>query len=392
MPWEAKCTMQLREEFVLRALEKETNMAELCRKYAISRKTGYKWIARFEAGGVAGLEALSHRPHRPLQVSGDVVAAVVAVRQAHSSWGPRKIVAILKREKSVKPVPCARTVARILTRTGMVNYRPRQQRESRIAEIAPHVDVKGPNDLWTVDFKGWWRTKDHSRCEPLTVRDAASRHVLAVRIMMSTDSAAVRSVFEELFNKHGLPKVIQSDNGPPFASWRNPLGLSVLSAWWISLGIQVVRSRPAKPQDNGAHERMHADVSREVEGFAEMDLPRQQRACDRWRHEFNHHRPHEALDMKTPADVYSNSARRYSPKSWRYSSACDLRLVASTGRIKYKSQELFLSSALAGHSVGVEAIGEEVFRVWFADLCLGWIKQEANALAFQWASTERKLA
>ena len=173
-----------------------------------------------------------------------------------------------------------------------------------------HVVVEAPNDVWTVDFKGWWTTRDGRRCEPLTVRDAFSRFILALRILPRSDTDGVRAVFEELFERHGLPKVIQSDNGAPFAAGRSLAGLTKLSAWWISLGIDVVRSRPGCPQDNGAHERMHADISVELQTQAAQSIRAQQRACDDWRVEFNHMRPHEALGLETPADVYRSSPRR----------------------------------------------------------------------------------
>jgi transposase InsO family protein len=166
------------------------------------------------------------------------------------------------------------------------------------------VTVEAPNDAWTVDFKGWWKARDGRRCEPLTVRDAFSRYVLALRILPRSDTDGVRAVFEELFERHGLPKVIQSDNGVPFAAGRSLAGLTKLSAWWVSLGIDIVRSRLGKPQDNRAHERMHADIAIELEAQAAHSLRAQQKACDEWRVEFNHVRPHEALDMQTPADVY----------------------------------------------------------------------------------------
>jgi len=229
-----------------------------------------------------------------------------------------------------------------------------------------------------VDFKGWWRTQDGKRHDPLTVRDAFSRFVLSMRLMDQTRTDDVRPVFEELFKRYGVPKAIQSDNGPPFASIRAPRGLTQLSAWWVSLGIEFVRSRPGCPQDNGGHERMHVDVRIELQDDAKPTKKMQQRACNDWITVFNYERPHEALGMKVPADVYRPSERRMT----RYivggfPDGCTMALVSKQGMMPYGGRVFYLTQGLRGHHVGLQLVGE-VVRVWFYHLLLGTIPSHAD--------------
>jgi hypothetical protein len=223
--------------------------------------------------------------------------------------------------------------------------------------------------VWTADFKGWWGNGG-KRCEPLTVRDEHSRYVLEVRALADARSETVRKSFERLFERQGLPEAIRSDNGSPFASVQGVLGLSRLSVWWVVLGIDLERGRPGHPQDNGAHERMHLDISRELEALGESD----QEALDLWRRSFNYERPHESLGMKCPAEFYRASERKYqgTPEDLEYAQMCPRR-VNQTGRIKLDGQDLFLSTSLAGWSVGLKPIAEELMEVWFGRLLLGQI-------------------
>ena len=210
--------MKLRHEFVLKALEPFANISALSREYGISRKTAYKWIRRFKEYGVAGLEDLSRRPHNsPLRASGDVVLKILELKTQYPRWGPKKLHAVLGRFIEEDEVPSVRTVARVLDRAGLITRRRRKPPLAGRPSDAPQVDCDSPNDWWTVDFKGWWSAKDGARCEPLTVRDAATRYVLCAQLMESTGAVAVRAAFERVFEKYGLPKTIQVDNGPPFA-------------------------------------------------------------------------------------------------------------------------------------------------------------------------------
>jgi len=363
--------VELREEFVLRAKGPNANVAELCREYGISRKTAYKWLHRFERGGVAALQDMSRRPRRFLTTSGEVVLRILEIRAAHARWGPKKVRVLLLRERA--EVPSVKTIARVLERLGQPKLRRRSP--TRVVDRhAPKHDVRAPNDLWTVDFKGWWRTKDGKRCEPLTVRDALSRFILCLKILSSVALAGVRPVFERLFEQYGLPRTIHVDNGSPFGSTSARCGLTKLSAWWVSLGIKVVFSRPAHPQDNGAHERMHRDISVELERRSARSLVAQQRRCDVWVEEFNHVRPHEALANRCPGELYKRSTRRYAgPRAPRYPASFAVRTVPKQGSQKYNGKEFFVGSGFAGFSIGIEHLTVTLIKIWFYEVDLGTV-------------------
>lgn len=374
MPWQENILMAVREEFVLRALAPDVNFSELCKEYGISRKTGYKWKSRFQTEGIEGLADRSRRPQSsPLRVSGELVLAVLELRRAHPRWGAKKLRAILARKLRPTEVPSARTVSRIIARAGLVSPRRRRVPSQGPTE-APSPEVTGPNDVWTVDFKGWWRTKNGMRAEPLTVRDAFSRYVLSAELLTSTGTEAVRRHFEGLFMRYGLPKAIQVDNGSPFGCTRSPGGLTRLSAWWVSLGIQVIRSRPAHPQDNGGHERMHLDMRFDVEDVAADDLEGQRAALERWQAEFNHVRPHESLDMKVPAELYRRSTRTHmgARKAW-YPPGFTLRQVSPKGTIKFQGRAHYVTMALVGYSVGVRPLDADTAEMRFYKVDLGTI-------------------
>lgn len=372
MPWPETSVVKLRHEFVLKALEPHANIAELCRETGISRKTGYKWIQRFRESGLEGLQDLSRRPHRsPLRASGEAVMRLLELRGAHPRWGPKKLRVVLGRELDADEVPSIRTISRVLERAGEVRAQRRAQPAAAPTE-KPSPDVEGPNDLWTIDFKGWWNARDGARCEPLTVRDDWSRMVLCAQLMDEPGADGVRKELERLFENHGLPKAILADNGPPFAMTRARCGMTTLSAWWVSLGIRLLRSRPGHPQDNGGHERMHLDLRYEVEDIGADDRLAQQAALDRWRHEFNHVRPHEALAQRTPAEVYRSSPRRFKgSRTPRYAPPLAARIVASSGRIRFRGHFVRVGSGFRGYQVGVEPIGESAVRIQFYELDLG---------------------
>jgi putative transposase len=373
MPWPERSLVNLRREFIARATAAEVPFAELCREYGVSRKTGYKWLRRFQSSGTAGLVDESRRPKsNRLAVKPEIATEIVRLKQQHRSGGPKKIWALLARTVPAAEMPSRATVGRILDSSGLVVRRRRYRQPSLGLPLRPSVEVAEPNDLWTADFKGWWRTGDGAKCEPLTVRDQYSRFVLELRIMTTTSTGPVRRVFEDLFDRYGLPKAIQTDNGPPFASRRALGGLSTLSAWWISLGIDVVRSRPGKPTDNGGHERMHADVRIDIQDDAARTLRSQQLVCDEWRAEFNHVRPHEALGMKTPAELYRPSPRRPSRVVvGGYPERCTLVKVGKHGNIKLDGEPLYVTQALRGHRIGLEERDDGFTYVWFFDRLVG---------------------
>jgi len=260
------------------------------------------------------------------------------------------------------------TFKRVLERTGLTQKR-RRRRAPEAGRLSNGREAAALNEVWTVDFKGWWRNGDQ-RCEPLTVRDEYSRYLLEVRAVEDARSETVRKSFERIFERHGLPEAIRSDNGSPFASRQGLLGLSRLSVWWVVLGIDLERGRPGHPQDNAGHERMHKDISRELEAVGECA----QDALDLWRESFNYERPHEALGMRCPGEVYLASERKYegTPEDLDYPKMCSRR-VSPKGLISLEGQPLFLSTSLGGWSVGLKPIAEDVMEVWFGRLLLGQV-------------------
>jgi putative transposase len=381
VPWKAHRIMSLKIEFVEKA-SAGANVAALCREYGISRQTGHKWLRRYREQGYSGLEEQSRRPKgTPLATGEEVVAAILALRESHPRWGARKLVHLLRKEFG-DAAPSERTIVRVLERFGRIRKRVTRRGPS-LVERAPTIVAKAPNDVWTIDFKGWWRAIDGQRCEPLTVRDAYSRFVLAVVMLDRNDEAHVRAVLVRLFSKHGVPAAIQCDNGSPFISVRARAGLTRLSVWWISLGIQVVRSRIGCPQDNGAHERMHADMAADLQSAPERSKARQQRSCDRWRQEFNHVRPHEALQGRTPAELYRSSPTKLREKVPVYPAAWLTRRVSKSGHIGIGTQAIFISVALAGRTIALESIGGLRWRVWFHQVDLDITEFAPNDLAMQ---------
>jgi transposase InsO family protein len=271
-------------------------------------------------------------------------------------------------------IPSLSTVERILRRAGFVESK-RKRKKFDPQRIQNRVIPEQPNDVWTVDFKGWWYTPEHERCEPLTVRDEKSKYILAITILEKGNITCVKGEFERLFTRYGLPQTIRSDNGPPFASPNAILGLTRLATWWMSLGIKLDRIDPGSPYQNGAHERMHLDMKKELEGKISGSLKMHQHVFDVWRKEFNTERPHEGLGMKTPADVYTRSKRKYEGPigGIEYPGGYISRQVNDRGYINHKGKRIFLTNALGGFNVGLRADRKGSVEVWFGDNHLGKI-------------------
>ncbi len=373
MPWKESDAMELRTEFCLRALRGEEPFGLLCEQYGVSRKTGYKWAGRFEQDGRRGMWERSRRPQgHPKQCPEETVCRIVRLKLAHPRWGPAKIHNLYERGgQEGESVPSLSTVKRILARAGLVQRRKRRK-ASQAGAIRYSGPVESPNDLWTIDFKGWWYVRNGRRFEPLTVRDTASRYILCCRSLANSRGETVGKEFEKLFACYGLPRAIRMDNGSPWVNASSPLGLTRLSAWWVTLGIDLDRIEPGRPDQNGAHERMHRDLAADVEQYAELDLAHQQAALDLWREEFNHARPHEALELRFPSEVYRRSDRVYEESEIELSYPGLLRRkVSSPGRIAIDGRKIRLSSALIGRHVGLKPTGDRQYVVWFGRLCLG---------------------
>jgi transposase InsO family protein len=382
MPWKKSEPMEQREEFVLRALRAE-NFRALCQEYGISAKTGYKWQKRFLRLGLGGMEEESRRPQSHAAQLGEAeVCAIIRLKMGHPRWGPRKIRELYLRQHGA--VASESSFKRVLERAGLTEKGKRRRVVVEGGRLSSGRRAQAVNEIWTVDFKGWWKTKE-GRCEPLTVRDEYSRYVLELRKLEDGRSQTVQRSFERLFERHGLPGAIRSDNGSPFASVQTLHGLSRLSAWWVALGIDLERGRVGCPQDNGAHERLHRDISLELEGLGEA----RQEGLDLWRQEFNYERPHEALQMRCPGEVYQNSTRSFAgtPQELIYPGTA-ARQVDKNGSLSWQNQKLFLSRSLAGWSVGLKNAGGQFIEVWFTHLLLGHIDQ--NNLSFLRADIPQK--
>lgn len=367
--------MEERIRFLHRWQEDECDLAELCREFGVSRKTGYKWIERYERGGISGLADQSRAPHEhPNAVSAEVERAVLEARSARPRWGPAKLRVWLQRRRPDLALPAVSTMGEILRRAGVTAPRKKRLRVPRSAE--PLAAVGSPNDVWCADYKGYFHCEDGSRCDPLTITDHFSRYLVRCQAVDGLDEKYARLVFLAAFREYGLPQVIRTDNGTPFASVALA-GLSELAVWWIRLGIRPERIAPGKPQQNGVHERMHRTLQEAVAQPPERSLASQKRALERFRREFNEERPHEALQMRTPAEVYQHSDRSYPDrlKPVEYSSDRLVRTVGSCGRIRWNGERLFITKALGNQPIGLEGVSDGLWRLWYSFHPIGWLDE-----------------
>jgi len=351
------------------------DMTELCARYAISRKTGYKWLARYDAGGRPALHDRSRAPHRcPHKIGAAVAHLLLTARRQHPDWGPEKLLQWLEPRHSGVRWPAVSTAGDLLTRHGLVKKR-RRRRPMHHPGVVPPV-TRAPNDLWAADFKGQFRTGDRIYCYPLTVTDQHTRYLLACHGLRSTKGTGVRPVFDRLFREYGLPRAIRTDNGVPFASTALH-GLTPLNVWWLRLGIQHQRILPAHPQQNGAHERMHKTLKRGAIRPPRATLAAQQRAFQRFRQEYNHERPHQFLHGRPPGALYRPSARTYSGglPALEYPGHFLAKRVTNAGTIRFKARLLYLSTALQQHRVGLEEVDDGIWSVFFGNVLLGRIDE-----------------
>jgi transposase InsO family protein len=372
--------MDERMRFVIRLKDGES-MASLCREFDISRKTGYKILQRYEQCGVEGLSDRTRRPFRYAnQLSEQIEAAIVAARREKPSWGARKIrERLLRRLPHAVKVPACSTIHAVLDRHGLVS-RPRLRRGARAQGTALSQGLN-PNDLWCADYKGEFLLGNKRYCYPLTVTDHASRFLLLCEALESNKEDSAFRAFERLFQERGLPQAIRSDNGVPFASPNGLFNLSKLSVWWLRLGISIERIRPGHPQQNGRHERMHLTLKQETTRPAAANILQQQAKFDAFLEEFNQERPHEALAMKSPADVYTASRRTYLgiPEP-HYPFHDKTVVVTSCGRLCLFRKKINLSTSLAGQAVGIKEVDQGIWLVSFMDYDLGYIDLEEKTL------------
>lgn len=375
MPWKELHVMDQKKEFVLKAFNPNVNFTELCTHYGISTKTGYKWLERFRHGGLPALNNKSTRPKSsPNAVTEDVICEIINIKLIKPRWGSRKIHRIYSSAHMNSMNISRSTVERILRKAGLVEKRKRRWKCSP-ERLQLRITPQAPNDVWTVDFKGYWYTSLKEKCEPLTVRDEFSKFILSIKVLEKGDISSVKQEFERIFKLYGLPKVIRSDNGIPFASSQSILGLTRLSAWWMSLGILLDRIDPASPYQNGGHERMHRDIKQELQGKIIGSLKLHQRVFDEWRNEFNTQRPHEALNLKTPDEVYCKSPRLFHGDVFEldYPSGYRSRRINDRGWFNLRGHRVFISNALCGYNIGMKLENKNTFSVWFNSTNIGEI-------------------
>src|SRR5271163_833174 len=371
--------MREKQRFIAEYRTGGESMSSLCRRFMVSRKTGYQWVRRFEGpGGWDGQAGRGGR--RPWVITPAVAEEILKVRAQYPLEGPQKLV---MRLSSWPRRPSASAVGDFLRRNGLVARRRRRRHPVPMSQ--PFAEVSEPNDLLTVDRKGWFRTGNHKKCEPLTVMDSASRYLLYNRHLQPVTYQRVRAIFERLFRLHGLPTAIRTDNGPPFAGV-GPAGLSKLSVWWIKLGIRHERIAPAHPEQNGRHERMHLTLKQHACAPVARDLKAQQKVLEQFRLYYNTDRPHEALGQVTPASLYYRSPRPYPARlaELRYPPEFELRRVLSNGMIKRHGRSIYISQTLSGEQIGLDpGAAEEGFTAYFATVRLGAIDPARAKLGYE---------
>lgn len=381
MPWQETCVMDLKVKLIADWLRDEYSVSELARGYNLSRKTVYKWIRRYQEQGSAGLEERSRAPHNcPHAVSEEIAERILATKRAHPSFGPKKVVDLLRVEQPGVNWPADSTAGEILKAAGLV--RKRRYRRPYPADPQPFELGDRPNALWSIDYKGQYPTADGSWCYPLTLTDNASRYLLGCHAVSATSYALARPALEWAFHEYGMPEGILSDNGSPFAS-RGAGGLTRLSKWWVELGVRVHRTRPGTPTQNARHERMHGSLNRAIGGdLRGADTRKQQAALQAFRREFNEQRSHEALNRQTPTSVYRPSQRSYSPvlRPIEYAADQQVRSVRQNGEIKCRGHLIYLSELLAQHRVGLREVEGDRLEVRYSFHLLGYINLRTSRL------------
>ena len=378
MPWKECHVMDERVRFIARLLDGE-KMAVLCDEFGISRKTGYKIYQRYKDIGTRGLSDRSRRPHRHAnQLPMPVEKAIVRLKKEYPSWGAPKIRERLKQRLPEVVCPAISTVHAVLDRHGLVRRRRRVRPRLTGTTLSQPL---APNGLWCADYKGEFLLANHRYCYPLTITDFASRYLIACEALSTTQERYAFGVFERAFQDFGLPQAMRTDNGVPFASAHALYSLSKLAVWWLRLGIQLERITPGHPEQNGRHERMHLTLKTEATIPASANVLQQQGRFDTFVHRFNHDRPHQALDMCTPASRYAPSTRPYQGlEELDYPFHDWTAVITTCGRICYQSRKINVSQVFAGQKVGVKQVDEHIWLVTFMHYDLGYFDDETCRL------------
>lgn len=381
MPWKDCCPMDEKLKFIVAWKAGASTMATLCRDFQISRKTGYKWVRRYQSDGVRGLEDRSHAPHHhPNAVDADTIRCLLRLKQRYPLWGPRKIRAWLDINEPELSWPSANSIGNIFQRHGWV--RPRKRRQRVVRHGDPLRQAMSANELWCADFKGQFRVGGGPWCYPLTVSDQHSRYLLKCNGLTAPTEALSRPCFEAAFREYGLPAAIRTDNGAPFASTALG-GLTRLVVWWLKLGIMPEQITPGHPEQNGRHERMHRTLKAATARPPKSTWTAQQRAFDGFRQEYNDDRPHESLGNVPPASHYHPSPRPYPKKlpEVEYGDEFTIRRVRSNGEIKWKGGKVYVSEALCGEPVGLTPIDPDRWLLCFSSLPIGILDERTKKVA-----------
>ncbi|MDH3750343.1 MAG: IS481 family transposase [Gammaproteobacteria bacterium] len=378
MPWKECNAVEERLRFIARLLDGE-KMAGLCREFGISRKTGYKIYNRYKDCGIDGLTDRSRRPYRQAsQLPMQIEKLIVGLKKEYPHWGAPKIREKLKRLYPDMHCPAISTVHAVLDRHGLVKRRKRRRHKACGTALAHVTD---PNELWCADYKGEFMLADRRYCYPLTITDYASRYLITCDALSTTKEVYAFSVFERAFKDFGLPRAIRTDNGVPFSSPNALYGLSKLSVWWLRLGIDIERIKPGHPEQNGRHERMHLTLKKEATKPAAENFLVQQARFDNFIEYYNQERPHQALNMQMPAELYKQSPRPYQGLGdLEYPFHDRTALVTNCGRICYKRRKINVSTVFAGQLVGVKQVTNSVWLVSFMHYDLGYFDAETVRL------------
>ena len=381
MPWEDRRPMDLRKAMMVDLLENNYQIAELSRKYKVSRKTVYKWIKRFREAGEEGLKERNKAPkYHPNQVGDEIRELIVAMRIKHKLWGPKKIRHKLGKDHPEVRVPAKSTIGKILKQEGLIG--PKRRKLITPPYLAPLSESLAPNDIWTADFKGQFRTGDGKLCYPLTIVDDCSRYILLCRALEHPTHDEVRKWFAWAFQTYGMPKAIRTDNGPPFAS-HSLGGLSRLAVWFIQLGIKPERIQIGHPEQNGRHERMHRSLKQATAKPPKANMLLQQEAFNAFLEEYNQERPHEALNMLTPATIYEPSSIPFPELPIKFTYPMDgiIRSVRSNGEIHWNKGKLFISENLYHERILLMPTDNNTYEIWFRSLLIGKLDKISNKIS-----------
>ncbi len=380
MPWKEVATMTERARFIADYERGLYSVSELCRRYSVSRTTAYKLIHRFYSEGPLACCDRSRRPKTsPTKTPQHIVDEILEARRRHPTWGPKKLLVLVARKHPDWPWPARSTAADILSRNGLVPSRRRRRAQGHSGR--PDTPMTQPNEIWTIDFKGHFKTRDGLYCYPLTVVDGYTRFLLGCRAFLGNRHGDTKMALTGIFRQYGLPSIIRSDNGTPFAS--GAIGrISRLSVWWIKLGIYPELIEPAHPEQNGRHERMHRTLKAEATRPPAANRRAQQRRLNSFQRTYNDVRPHEALGQETPASVYHVSDKPFPERvpSVEYPTHYETRRVSNNGGIRWNSNWVNVSHVLGGEYVGLEEVDNELWDVYFGPLRLGRFSERDMAI------------